>query len=35
MLGEKLLSVEADISLLDDKIAELEKSRPILASPAK
>jgi hypothetical protein len=35
MLGEKLLSVEAEIALLDDKIAELEKSRPVLASPAK
>jgi hypothetical protein len=35
MLGEKLLSVEAEIALLDDKIAELEKSRPVLATPAK
>jgi hypothetical protein len=35
MLGEKLLSVEAEIALLDDKIAELEKSRPVLTSPAK
>jgi hypothetical protein len=35
MLGEKLLSVEAEIALLDDKIAELEKSRPVLATSAK
>jgi hypothetical protein len=35
MLGGKLLSVEAEIALLDDKIAELEKSRPVLATPAK
>ncbi|CAG8221852.1 unnamed protein product [Penicillium salamii] len=28
MLGEKLLSIEAEIALLDDKIEELEKSRP-------
>ncbi|CAG8055380.1 unnamed protein product [Penicillium olsonii] len=35
MLGEKLLSIEAEIALLDDKIEELEKSRPApSASPA-
>ncbi|KAJ5770319.1 uncharacterized protein N7511_002370 [Penicillium nucicola] len=33
MLGEKLLSIEAEIALLDDKIAELEQSRPVPASP--
>lgn len=35
MLGEKLLSIEAEIALLDDKIQELEKSRPIPASVSK
>lgn len=35
MLGEKLLSIEAEIALLDDKIEELEKTRPVsLVSPA-
>jgi hypothetical protein len=29
MLSEKLLSVEAEIALLDEKIQELEKSRPV------
>lgn len=32
MLNEKLLSIEAEIALLDEKMEELEKSRPI---PAK
>lgn len=32
MLGEKLLSIEAEIALLDDKIEELEKSRPVPSS---
>lgn len=32
MLSEKLLSIDAEIALLDDKIQELEKSRPIPAS---
>lgn len=32
MLGEKLLSIEAEIALIDDKIEELEKTRPV--SPA-
>jgi hypothetical protein len=31
MLSEKLLSIEAEIALLDDKIEELEKSRPVSA----
>lgn len=29
MLSEKLLGIEAEIALLDDKIEELERSRPI------
>ena len=29
MLGEKLLSIEAEIALIDDKIEELEKTRPV------
>lgn len=29
MLSEKLLGIEAEIALLDDKIEELEMSRPI------
>lgn len=32
MLSEKLLSIEAEIALLDDKIEELEKSRPVPSS---
>lgn len=32
MLSEKLLSIEAEIALLDDKIEELEKSRPVSSS---
>lgn len=28
ILGEKLLSIEAEIALLDEKIQELEKTRP-------
>ncbi|QQK42441.1 NADH-cytochrome B5 reductase [Penicillium digitatum] len=32
MLSEKLLSIDAEIALLDDKIEELEKSRPVPAS---
>lgn len=35
MLEEKLLSVEAEIALIDDKIQELEKARPVPASAAK
>lgn len=35
MLSEKLLSIEAEIALLDDKIEELEKSRPVSASSSK
>jgi len=35
MLSEKLLSIEAEIALLDDKIEELEKSRPAPASDSK
>ena len=35
MLSEKLLSIDAEIALLDDKIQELEKSRPIPASSPK
>lgn len=32
MLSEKLLSLEAEIALLDEKIEELEKTRPALAA---
>lgn len=32
MLSEKLLSIEAEIALLDDKIEELEKSRSVPSS---
>ncbi|CAG7954750.1 unnamed protein product [Penicillium nalgiovense] len=35
MLSEKLLSIDAELALLDDKIQELEKSRPIPASSSK
>lgn len=35
MLREKLLSVEAEIALLDDKIQELEQSRPASAPSPK
>ncbi|KAJ5585052.1 uncharacterized protein N7459_004852 [Penicillium hispanicum] len=35
ILSEKLLSIEAEIALLDEKIEELEKSRPVPISPAK
>lgn len=35
MLEEKLLSVEAEIALIDDKIQELEKARPVPASASK
>lgn len=29
MLSEKLLSIDAEIALLDEKMEELEKARPI------
>jgi hypothetical protein len=32
MLSEKLLSIEAEIALLDEKIEDLEKTRPAPAS---
>lgn len=35
MLSEKLLSIDAEIALLDEKIEELEKSRPVPASSSK
>lgn len=35
MLDEKLLSVEAEIALIDDKIQELEKNRPVPVSASK
>lgn len=34
ILSEKLLGIEADIALLDEKIADLEASRPTPAPPA-
>lgn len=35
ILSEKLLSIEAEISLLDDKIEELKKSRSLTTSDPK
>jgi hypothetical protein len=35
MLSEKLLSIEAELALLDDKIEELERSRQAPASDSK
>lgn len=32
MLSEKLLSIEAEIALLDEKIEDLEKNRPVAMS---
>lgn len=32
MLSEKLLSIEAEIALLDEKIEDLEKTRPVRMS---
>lgn len=34
ILSEKLLSIEAEIALLDEKIEELEKTRPATSSPS-
>lgn len=35
ILSEKILGVEAEIALLDEKIADLEATRPNPASPSK
>lgn len=35
ILSEKLLSIEAEIALLDEKIEELEKTRPVFSDPTK
>lgn len=35
MLNEKLLSIEAEIALLDEKIEKLEESRPVPSAPTQ